>query len=186
MTDSTSASLGVEGFDALPEHEAAVVLETCCGSTAWVQGMTVRRPFGTLSVLLDAADELWWSLLPDDWREAFDHHPRIGEQATIVAQSVQARGWSADEQRGATSASDDVRRALAEGNREYEHRFGHIYLVSAAGKSAEEMLALQRARMMNDAATELRVAAGEQAKITRLRLEKMFGVPSKTINNDSA
>jgi len=186
VRDSTSASLGVEGFDALPDHEAAVLLETCCGSSAWVQGMTVRRPFGTLSVLLDVADELWWSLLPDDWREAFDHHPRIGEQATIVAQSVQARGWSADEQRGATSASDDVRRALAEGNREYEHRFGHIYLVSAAGKSAEEMLALQRARMVNDAATELRVAAGEQAKITRLRLEKMFGVPSKTINNDSA
>lgn len=154
------------------------MLETCCGSTAWVNGMLIRRPFGTLAVLLEEADRLWWSLSPDDWREAFDHHPRIGESSAALAQRETARAWSADEQRGAAAASDEIRRALAEGNRGYERRFGHIYLVCATGKSAEEMLTLLRTRLNNDPATELRVAAGEQAKITRLRLSKMFGDPS--------
>ena len=151
------------------------MLEACCGSTAWVNGMLTRRPFATLPVLLEASERLWWSLSPDDWREAFDHHPRIGESDAAVAQGETARVWSADEQRGATIAPDDVRRALADGNREYERRFGHIYLVFATGRSAEDMLALLRGRLHNDPLTELRVAAGEQMKITRLRLAKMFG-----------
>ena len=151
------------------------MLEACCGSTAWVNGMVERRPFATLPLLLDTADRLWWSLSTDDWHEAFDHHPRIGETNAAVAQSETARGWSAGEQRSATMAPADVRRALANGNREYERRFGHIYLVFATGKTAEEMLALLRARLHNDSETELRVAAGEQAKITRSRLQKMFG-----------
>jgi OHCU decarboxylase len=138
----------------------------------------LRRPFGTLHVLLHTAEELWWSLGTDDWREAFDYHPRIGEQSAAAPQSARAQDWSADEQRGAASGGEDVRRELAEGNREYERRFGHIYLVCATGKSAEEMLTLLRTRLTNDPATELRVAAGEQAKITRLRLEKMFGARS--------
>lgn len=178
MSEAPSVSAGVAAFDALSPYEASVLLETCCGASAWVEGMTLRRPFGTLHVLLHTAEELWWSLTPDDWREAFDHHPRIGEQSAAAPQSAQAQGWSADEQRGATSAGEDVRRELAEGNREYERRFGHIYLVCATGKSAEEMLALLRTRLTNDPAAELRVAAGEQAKITRLRLEKMFGARS--------
>jgi 2-oxo-4-hydroxy-4-carboxy-5-ureidoimidazoline decarboxylase len=178
VSDAAPVSSGISAFDALPPHEAAMLLETCCGSTAWVEGMTLRRPFGTLHVLLEMADRVWWSLTPDDWREAFDHHPRIGEQTAAAAQQIRARDWSADEQRGVSAADEDVRQALAHGNREYERRFGHIYLVCATAKSAEEMLALLKQRMTNDPATELRVAAGEQAKITRLRLEKMFGPSS--------
>lgn len=170
-------SASVASFDALPAHEAATLLEQCCGSSAWVQGMVARRPFDTVAVLLRVADELWWWLTPDDWREAFDHHPRIGERVAAVSQSVQASGWSAAEQRGVSAAGADVRDALAEGNREYERTFGHIYLVCATGKSAEEMLGLLRARLQNDPITELRVAAGEQAKITRIRLQKMFDTP---------
>jgi 2-oxo-4-hydroxy-4-carboxy-5-ureidoimidazoline decarboxylase len=172
-TDAVSA--GVAAFDAMPDHEAAMVLQTCCGTSAWVQGMTVRRPFGTLPVLLQSADELWWSLRPDDWREAFDHHPRIGGDAAAATQTERAKAWSSEEQHGASAASAQVRQALAEGNREYERRFGHIYLVCATGRSADELLGMLRARLTNDPATELRIAAGEQAKITRLRLEKMFG-----------
>ena len=181
MSDSVSPSPDVSAFDALPDHEAAMLLETCCGASAWVQGMVVRRPFGTLHVMLQAAEELWWSLGPDDWREAFDHHPRIGEATAAVPQGERARAWSSDEQRGTAVARADVRQALTEGNREYERRFGYIYLVCATGRSADDLLATLRARLTNDAATELRVAAAEQAKITRLRLEKMFGVtPART------
>ena len=181
MSETDAVSAGVAAFDALPDHEAAMLLQTCCGASAWVEGMTVRRPFGTLSVLLQAADELWWSLTPDDWREAFDHHPRIGEQAAAAPRTERAKAWSSEEQHGASAASAQARHALAEGNREYEHRFGHIYLVSATGRSADELLGMLRMRLTNDPATELRVAAGEQAKITRLRLEKMFGAaPART------
>jgi 2-oxo-4-hydroxy-4-carboxy-5-ureidoimidazoline decarboxylase len=178
VSESSSTLGAVAAFDALSDYEAGVLLGTCCGSTAWVEGMTLRRPFGTLHVLLETAEQVWWSLTPEDWREAFDHHPRIGEQSAAVGQSSQARDWSADEQRGVSAADDETRHALADANREYERRFGRIYLVCATGKSAEAMLALLRQRMSNDPASELRVAAGEQAKITRLRLEKMFGAPS--------
>ena len=179
MSEARSASAGVSAFDALPDHEAALVLESCCGSHAWVQEMLAHRPFATLVRTLDEAEEIWWSLGPADWREAFDHHPRIGEQAATARQGAAAKAWSADEQRGASIASEETRQALAEGNHEYERRFGHIYLVCATGKSAEEMLAVLRQRLSNDPALELRVAAAEQAKITRLRLEKLF-TPSST------
>ena len=164
----------VEALDALPAAEAAPLLASCCGSAEWVRRMVERRPFGTVEALLAAADEIWWSLAPADWLEAFAHHPRIGERAAAAAQSEHARGWSADEQRAVATSGDTLREALAEGNREYERRFGHIYLVSAAGKSADELLAILRRRLSNDPATELPVAAGEQAKITRLRLQKLL------------
>jgi 2-oxo-4-hydroxy-4-carboxy-5-ureidoimidazoline decarboxylase len=182
----TDLDAAVAAFDALPPHEAAPMLEACCGSTAWVNGMIVRRPFLTLFLLLEESEHLWWSLNPDDWREAFDHHPRIGETAAAVAQRTTARDWSASEQRGATDAEPDVKRALADGNREYERRFGHIYLVCATGKNADEMLAILRTRLNNDPATELRVAAGEQAKITRLRLLKMFGATPRAPSSGDA
>lgn len=175
MTDPGVTSRGVAAFNALPDYDAAPLLESCCGSSAWVQAMLERRPFRSLVRVLDEADEIWWSLSPEDWRQAFDHHPRIGEQSAEAPQTAVARAWSADEQRAAASSRDATRQALAEGNREYERKFGHIYLVCAAGKSAEEMLDLLRVRLSNDAETELRVAALEQAKITRLRLEKLFG-----------
>jgi len=172
MTDDVAT------FDALPDYDAAPLLETCCGSHAWIREMLAHRPFRSLMRILDEADEVWWSLAPDDWREAFDHHPRIGEQSAAAPQGAVARAWSADEQRGVTQSSEGTRQALADGNREYERKFGHIYLVSATGKSAAEILDLLRARLSNDPATELRVAALEQAKITRLRLEKLFGLTS--------
>jgi OHCU decarboxylase len=124
--------------------------------------MIEARPFGDVDTLLRRADQIWWSLGPDDWREAFAHHPRIGD--------TRASGWSAAEQRGVADADAGARAAIADGNREYERRFGHIYLVSAAGKNAQELLEILRSRLGNDADTELRVAAAEQAKITRLRL----------------
>jgi 2-oxo-4-hydroxy-4-carboxy-5-ureidoimidazoline decarboxylase len=171
----------VSAFDALPDHEAAMLLRGCCGATAWVQEMIAQRPFHTLQRLFDAAESIWWSLTPDDWREAFDHHPRIGERSSVASQTETARAWSAAEQGGASAAGDATRQALADGNREYERKFGHIYLVCATGKSAEELLAILRGRLQNDPVTEMRVAAREQVKITRLRLEKLFSATSTNV-----
>lgn len=174
MSEAASESLPVARFDSLREREAAPLLESCCGSRAWVRGLLGRRPLVTLDALLAAADDVWWSLGPDDWREAFDHHPRIGESAAVAAPGARARGWSADEQRGVSSSAEELRAALAIGNQEYERRFGHIYLVSAAGRSAAELLTLLHQRLTNDPATELRTAAAEQAKITTQRLRKVL------------
>ena len=171
----------VAELDALPADAAADALRACCGATRWVSGMVARRPFGALAPLLAAADDVWRSLGPDDWREAFAHHPRIGERTAAVRQDARGAAWSAGEQGGAARASTAVQAALAAANREYEARFGHIYIVCATGKGAEEMLAIARARLTNDADTELRVAAEEQRKITRLRLLKLFHDPEKAV-----
>ncbi|HVG44176.1 MAG TPA: 2-oxo-4-hydroxy-4-carboxy-5-ureidoimidazoline decarboxylase [Longimicrobium sp.] len=164
----------LEGLNALPAAQAEAELLACCGSRRWARETAARRPFGGVGALLAAADEVWWSLAPDDWHEAFRAHPRIGERGAAPAQTARAAGWSAQEQSSAAGAAAEVAVALAEGNRAYEDRFGHIYIVCATGKTAEEMLAILRARLANDPATELRAAAAEQAKITRLRLEKLL------------
>ncbi|HEU0054537.1 MAG TPA: 2-oxo-4-hydroxy-4-carboxy-5-ureidoimidazoline decarboxylase, partial [Longimicrobium sp.] len=145
-----------------------------CGSSRWAKAVAARRPFADEAALFAAADEAWWALEPDDWHEAFRAHPRIGEKKAEAGQTAREAAWSAGEQAGMRGAGDEVAAALAEGNRAYEARFGHIYLVRATGRSAAELLEILRARLGNDAETELRVAAGEQANITRLRLEKLL------------
>lgn len=136
--------------------------------------MVARRPFGSVERVLDAADEVWRSLEPGDWREAFAHHPRIGEQKSGAPQSERGAAWAAGEQSGVGLAGDATRRALADANREYERRFGYIYIVCASGKSAEDLLVDATQRLRNEPDSELALAAEEQRKITRLRLEKLL------------
>jgi OHCU decarboxylase len=136
--------------------------------------MVTRRPFFSRDAVLRAADDEWNSLDERDWLEAFSHHPRIGETTAAAGGGTTARAWSASEQSAVASASDEMRIGLARLNDEYEERFGFIYIVCAAGRSAGELLEFARKRMKNDRDTELRVAAEEQRKITRLRLEKLL------------
>jgi 2-oxo-4-hydroxy-4-carboxy-5-ureidoimidazoline decarboxylase len=151
----------------MSEHDVAAIFKGCCGATRWVDAMTDRRPFRSRDALFKAADQEWSRCDERDWLEAFSHHPRIGD--------VTAEGTAAQEQSGARDASVSTQQALTEINRTYEQRFGHIYIVCATGKSAEEMLAIARERMNNDREAELRVAAGEQRKIMHIRLEKLLG-----------
>jgi len=153
-------------LNALPAQAAEAELLRCCGSRRWAGAVAASRPFADREALIALADHVWRHVEPADWVEAFRAHPRIGERSS-EAQSQQ-------EQAGAYQASADVRVALADGNRAYEERFDHIFLICATGLSAEQMLASLHARMRNDAHTELRVAAEEQRKITRLRLERML------------
>jgi 2-oxo-4-hydroxy-4-carboxy-5-ureidoimidazoline decarboxylase len=160
-------------LDALPASEAAELLRACCGAARWVAGMLARRPFATEPVLLSAADEVWCSLAEADWREAFAHHPRIGESRAAATQSERARDWSGGEQSGMNAAASSVREELAAANAAYDARFGYICIICASGRSAGELLAITRSRLSNAPDTELRIAAEEQRKITRLRLEKL-------------
>jgi 2-oxo-4-hydroxy-4-carboxy-5-ureidoimidazoline decarboxylase len=168
-------TLTLARLNALPTAEAAEHLRACCGSSRWVELMLARRPFARVDQLLAAADEAWRTTGPKDWDEAFTHHPRIGERQAAAPVSATARAWSAGEQAAAVAAGAAVRAALVEANTAYERRFGRIYLVCAAGRSAEELLADIAARMKNDPERERGVAVEEQRKITRLRLETLIG-----------
>jgi OHCU decarboxylase len=136
--------------------------------------MVSSMPFSSRDSVFVAADAIWAKLGPDDWREAFAHHPRIGERPHVENEGTQAARWSSDEQQSVSSADAAVRAELDAVNREYEAWFGFIYIVCATGRSAEELLAFARERMQNTLETELRVAAEEQRKITKLRLEKLL------------
>lgn len=135
--------------------------------------MTGARPFENVDDLLNKADREWWSLSERDWLEAFRAHPRIGEQVA-AARSEAAQEWSAQEQLGAKDASPATMAALAEGNRKYEERFGFIFIICATGKTSYEILAALEKRMRNNKEAELRIAAEEQHRITRLRLQKLL------------
>lgn len=136
--------------------------------------MTAARPFENEEQLFAKADDISSSLKDDDWLEAFRAHPKIGEQKAATVQSQQEQQWSAQEQSSVSEASARTISQLAERNREYEDRFGFIFIVCASGKSPDEMLAILNGRIDNDPRTELRIASEEQRKITRLRLEKLL------------
>jgi 2-oxo-4-hydroxy-4-carboxy-5-ureidoimidazoline decarboxylase len=144
----------------------------CCGSPAWARNLVGERPFATVDELLSKAKDVWWSLSANDWLEAFHSHPRIGEQRAAKDLAQQAQAWSEAEQAGSRGAAPETLEALAAGNREYEKRFGYIFIVCATGKSAAEICEILRERLHHDADEELRVAAEEQRKITELRLKK--------------
>jgi len=165
---------GLRGLNALPDVAARAGLLNCCGSSAWADRVRARRPFDDAAQLLGAAREAWEKLGKNDWLEAFSHHPKIGERKAAGGPPEQARRWSEQEQRSVANSAPHLLDELATVNQRYQARFGYIFIVCASGKSTEEMLAMLGERLKNDPGTELRVAAGEQQKITRLRLEKML------------
>jgi 2-oxo-4-hydroxy-4-carboxy-5-ureidoimidazoline decarboxylase len=161
----------VTALDEAAPDEARDLLRSCCASAAWLVAMVANRPYGTLDALIERSDGALALLDWPDVEEALAAHPRIGER---LAASDREATWSRQEQ----SATADLDRAAADdlvaGNLAYEERFGHVFLVRASGRSAEEMLANLRERLANDAGTEQGVIRGELAQIVRLRLAKAF------------
>jgi allantoicase len=158
----------------LSSEAARAVLSRCCGATLWADAMVAARPFQSRTQLHGHARFVWWRLAPADWREAFTHHPQIGaSRESLRARFGQTAEWSADEQHGVTVATEETIDALASGNVSYEERHGFIFIVCASGLTAQEMLKRLRERLDNPRDAELRIAAGEQVKITALRLDKL-------------
>jgi 2-oxo-4-hydroxy-4-carboxy-5-ureidoimidazoline decarboxylase len=176
-TPSSNAVLS--RWNTLDADVAAREVLPCCGSRAWADGLTARRPCANPQQLFEQSDQLWAALPEPAWREAFDSHPRIGQQHAHAA-TAESLAWSSEEQRAAISSAgsqeDASKLALAEGNRQYEERFGRIFIVCAAGKSASEILAILERRMQHTAAAELLEAAEQQRQITQLRLRRWLGV----------
>jgi allantoicase len=165
---------GVEWFNSLPEKKASAALLDCCGSKEWVRRMFASRPFSDREELLRAADQIWNALSSKEWLQAFRRHPRIGATRAARTQSTKAGASSMKEQSGVAQSARETRAALAAENRAYEATFGHIFIICATGKSAEEIQMELHRRLSNDSETEMRTAAEEQRKITRLRLEKLL------------
>jgi len=158
----------------LAPEDARNELLKCCGAKRWAETVERQRPYASLEQLIAKANEIWWSLDEADWLEAFRSHPKIGERKATNAVPAQSQQWSAQEQQGVQNAAQETIEKLAKLNVDYEEKFGFIFIVCATGKSSNEILALLQQRLPNDAATELQIAAAEQAKITELRLRKLL------------
>lgn len=157
--------MDVEELDTVEVERCEELLRSCCDAPAWAARVAARRPFGTPAALQAAAAEELAATSEADVDVALAAHPRIGERSESAT--------SRREQSGALSAGDELLQALAEGNRRYEEKFGHVYLVFASGRSAEELLAILNSRLDNDAATERVVLRRELAAITELRLSRL-------------
>ena len=136
--------------------------------------MADRRPFRSRDDLMTAADTIWQALEPSEWKGAFGHHPRIGNLEALKEKFASTAQWAEGEQSGVQTASDEILMKFAAGNKDYEEKFGYIFIVSATGKTVYEMHSLLEQRLQNDPEHELTIAAGEQRKITRIRLEKLL------------
>ena len=136
--------------------------------------MANLRPFLNRTELLDAAKKTWFSLTNQDWLEAFEHHPKIGDLESLRNKFQETAEFSLSEQNGLNDVSEDILIRLEKGNRLYENKFGYIFIVCAAGKNAEEILALLQARINNDPKEELLIATNDQNEITILRIEKLL------------
>ena len=157
-------------WNAMAAYDAAAAILPCCASRAWAAALVTRRPLATLPELLAASDSAWWSLSAEDWTEAFSGHPRLGEQHALTATS-QSLTWSRSEQSG-LQPDAGLYAQIAENNRAYEQRFGRVFLLRAAGRSAAEVLAIQQRRLHNTPEAELDESAEQQREITHLRLQR--------------
>ncbi|GAS99020.1 allantoicase [Mycolicibacterium canariasense] len=163
-------AIGLHGFNALTDRQRMHALFEVCSSTIWARRVLAGAPFPDTQALLDRADRVLAELPDAEIDAALDGHPRIGGKVDNAA--------SAREQAGVASAADEVKMALAEGNRAYEDKFGYVYLVCASGREAQELLDILTERLDNDPDTERRVMRSELAKINRLRLERLLSDPA--------
>lgn len=163
--------MDIGDFNALPASEAAEVVRVAADIDAWVRLVVAGRPYASVDALVDFASTSAKDWTPDEVAAALADHPRIGEKHDGDGSSAQ---MSADEQSGVDLADQSVAQRLADGNRLYEQTFDRIFLVRAAGRSAEEILAFLELRLQNDPITELEVTAGELRQIAALRLRGLF------------
>lgn len=161
---------GLDELNGLDGAAATGALLTCCASQGWAQQVSGARPFPDAAALVAAGDAALHRLGWPAVREALAGHPRIGERAQGSGRDA---AWSREEQEGAATATTTVADELAAANAAYERRFGHVFLIRAAGRGPEEILAEARRRLGNDPATERTETTRELREIVALRLRKL-------------
>lgn len=162
----------LSAFNEMPADEAVEKLLLCCGSVDWAEKIEKQRPFNSIPILMDQAEKVWLQLSREEHEAAFAHHPRIGDVNKLREKFTGTD--TAVEQSGVTGAAEVTLTGLFEGNKEYEKKFGFIFLVFATGKTADEMLTLLRERLKNNPEKEWQIALTEHNKITLHRLHKIL------------
>lgn len=163
MSDHSSLDAFNNAEPSVAEHD----LLACCAARRWADELLARRPYHDLAQLRSVSEQVLTALDWPDVEQALAAHPRIGERAP--GQSTEA-AWSRAEQAGATPGDE-----LVAANREYEERFGHVFLICATGLSGADMLTALRQRLGNEPDAERDVVRDELRKIVDLRLGKAYG-----------
>ena len=164
----------IQQFNHLTAHQAKEELFKCCGSSVWAEKLARKIPFNSTEELKKESDKIWNDCSDEDALEAFKHHPKIGDIKSLEKKFVSTKQWASGEQAGVNEASQNILQDLANGNEEYEKKFGYIFIVCATGKTATEMLALLQQRLPNSLDKEMKIAMHEQNKITDIRIDKLF------------
>lgn len=167
---AVQGAIGLDGFNELTDRQRMHLLFEVCSSTIWARRVLAGAPFRNVDAVLDRADRVLAELPDAEIDAALDGHPRIGARVDNPS--------SAREQAAVTTAADSVKAELGAKNRDYDERFGYVYLVCASGRTAEELLAILTERLENDPVTERRVMRSELGKINRLRLERLLSEPA--------
>jgi 2-oxo-4-hydroxy-4-carboxy-5-ureidoimidazoline decarboxylase len=165
--------MNLDELNALPRKQAEARFRDCCAADPWVQGMVDNRPYASRDAMLRQSQRLWPALSEQDWLQAFEAHPKIGDVDSLRRKYASTKALASSEQAGARQAPEAVLQRLKADNDAYQEKFGFIFIVCATGKSAEDMLELLEARLPNTREQEIDNAAREQAKITEIRLEKL-------------
>lgn len=166
--------MNIQTLNSAPPHEAKKWFSQCCTASRWVDAMVSSRPFDNQDQLLETASMQWRTLQNQDFIEAFEGHPMIGNPDSLKEKYRNTHAMASGEQSGMKQATDDVILELARLNLEYFEKFGFIFIVCATGKSAGEMLELIQSRINNDDDSEIAIAAREQEKITAIRINKLI------------
>lgn len=166
--------MNLEELNKLSKETLTEELIKCCGSHTWANALAKETPFSSKEELMNKSDEIWSNVAKEDILEAFLHHPKIGDIESLSKKFANTKAWAEGEQSGVNSANMEVLEALAKGNKDYEEKFGYIFIVCATGKTASEMLEILQARLPNEPEKELAIASNEQNKITKIRLEKLL------------
>ena len=164
----------IQQFNHLTTHQAKEELFKCCGSSVWAEKLANKIPFNSTEELKKESDKIWNDCSDEDALEAFKHHPKIGDIKSLEKKFASTKQWASGEQAGVNEASQNILQDLANGNEEYEKKFGYIFIVCATGKTATEMLALLQQRLPNSLDKEMKIAMHEQNKITDIRIDKLF------------
>jgi 2-oxo-4-hydroxy-4-carboxy-5-ureidoimidazoline decarboxylase len=154
----------LDEFDALPFEAARSAMLDVCGCEAWAVEMAARRPYDSLEAVHEAAEQQWWQLGDYGWLEAFRAHPVAGAPDQRAAALSNA----------APDSDPAILDTIAGLRHEYYATFGFTFVYCAEGKTPEDVLEALKARVENRPEEEMAYAAEEQARITQLRLDRLF------------
>ncbi len=162
----------LEDFNDEPADRAVQALRACNAAPRFAAGIVAGRPYRDVDTLVRRAEEVARALPWDDVAVALAAHPRIGDRVQGTSPEEES---SRREQSSMDDADPDVRTAIVEGNRAYEERFGHVFLIRASGRTPEEMLAELRRRLDDDEESEQAEVTEQLAQITGLRVRELVG-----------